>query len=125
MTLDSSQTYKFLRMKSKCDHSVPIFLDQIVENDRDSSSTSFSDNLVDQNFTILHPKHGKLSRIKVLTIQLTVITSYRPKTLIQNGPQTKERAITDKMLNSALADLISIDQTTAFICASVFTRARY
>ena len=68
----------------------------------------------------LHPKHGKLSRIKVLILQLTMITSCRPKTLIQNGPQAKERAITgqakeraitDKMLNSARAELISIDHT--------------
>ena len=29
------------------------------------------------------------------------------------------------VLNSARADLISIDQTTALICASVLTRARY
>ena len=29
------------------------------------------------------------------------------------------------MLNSARADLISIDQTTALRCASVLTRARY
>ena len=67
-----------------------------------------------------------LSRINVLILQLTMIKSCRPKTLIQNGPQAKERAIiTDKMLNFARADLISIDQTTALICASVLTRARY
>ena len=70
----------------------------------------------------LHPKHGKLSRIKVLILQLTMITSSRPKTLIQNGPQAKERATTDKMLNSARADSISVDHTTALICASVLTR---
>ena len=52
----------------------------------------------------LHPKHGKLSRIKVLITQLTMITSCRLKALIQNGPQVKERAITDKMLNSARAE---------------------
>ena len=73
----------------------------------------------------LNPKHGKSSCIKVFIVQLTMITSCRPKTLIQNGPQAKERAITDKMLNSARADLISIDHTTALICASVLTRARY
>ena len=73
----------------------------------------------------LHPKHGKLSRIKILKLQLTMITSYRRKMLIQNGPQAKERAITDKMLNFARADLISIDQTTALIRAPVFTRVRY
>ena len=72
-----------------------------------------------------YPKHGKLSRIKVLILQSTLITSCRPKTLIQNGPQAKERATTDKMLNSARADLISIAHTTALICASVLTRARY
>ena len=59
----------------------------------------------------LHPKHGKLSRIKVLIKQLTMITSCGLKTPIQNGPQAKERAIIDKMLNSARADMISIDQT--------------
>ena len=68
----------------------------------------------------LYPKHGK-----VLILQLTMITSCRSKTLIRNGRQAKERAITDKMLNSARADLISIDHTTALICASVLTRARY
>ena len=52
-----------------------------------------------------------------------MITSCRLEALIQNGPQAKERAITDKMLNSARADLISIDQTTALVCASVLTRA--
>ena len=74
-----------------------------------------------------YPKHGKLSCIEVLISQLTMITSCRPKskTLIQNVPQAKERAITHKMLNSARADLISIDHTTALICASVLTRARY
>ena len=71
----------------------------------------------------LHSKHGKLSRIKVWITQLTMITSCRLEALIQNRPQAKERAITDKMLNSARADLISIDQKTALVCASVLTRA--
>ena len=43
-------------MKNKCDYSFAIILDHSDElfkngNDRDSSSTSLSDNLVDQNFT--------------------------------------------------------------------------
>ena len=46
----------FLRMENKCDYSFAIILDYSDKlfkngNDRDSSSTSFSDNLVDQNFT--------------------------------------------------------------------------
>ena len=48
-----------------------------------------------------------------------MITSCRPKALIQNGPQAKECTKADKMLNSARADLISIDHTTALICESV------
>ena len=112
-------------MKNKCDHSagVTIFLDH-------------GDKLLKMIETIwliktLHPKYGKLSRIQVLITLLTIITSCRFKsqdaTLIQNEPQAKERAITDKMLNSERerADLISIDQTTALVCASVLTRARY
>ena len=100
-------------MKNKCDHSagVTIFLDH-------------GDKLLKMIETIwliktLHPKHGKLSRIKILKLQLTMITSYRRKMLIQNGPQAKEHAITDKMFNSARADLILIDHTTALICTSV------
>ena len=75
-----------------------------------------------------YPKHGKLSRINVLILQsynLTINYDYviQAKTLIQNGPQAKERAITDKMLKSARANLISIDHTTALICVPVLTRA--
>ena len=77
----------------------------------------------------LNPKLGKLSRLKVLILQLTMITSCRPKTLIQNGPQAISERTRNKYnrqnVESARADLISIDQTTALICASVLTRARY
>ena len=53
VTLDPSQTYISANEKQvqpKCHH-ILRSLRLIVENDRDSSSTSFRDNLVDQNFT--------------------------------------------------------------------------
>ena len=55
----------------------------------------------------------------------TMITSYRPRRWFKTDHNAKDRAITDKMLNSARANLISIDHTTALICAPVLTRARY
>ena len=78
----------------------------------------------------LHPKHGKLSRIKVLILQLTINNDYVMQAQDADSKRTtskrtKERAITDKMLNSVRADSILVDQTTALICASVLTRARY
>ena len=75
-----------------------------------------------------YPKPGNRQIVTHKSFDITINTDYvmqACKTLIQNGPQAKERATTDKMLNSARADLISISHTTALICASVLTRARY
>ena len=128
MTLDSSQTYISANEKQVRPETIvsPYSLMKInCYYDRDSSSTitSFSDYLI----KTLNPKHGKLSRLEVLILQLTMITSYRPKTLIQNGPQTKERAIMNNEQNVELraCRFDTIVQTTALLCASVLTRERY
>ena len=114
-------------MKNKCDHSVTIFLDHGDELLKMIEIRTQQVVATIWLIKTLHPKHehGKLSRIKVLITQLTMITSCRLKALIQNDPQAKERAITDKMLYSARANLLSIDQTTALVCSSVLTRARH
>ena len=114
VTLDSSQTYISANEKQvRLDHSVTIILDhwdKLLKMTEIRAQQVLATIWLNKTF---HPKHSKLSRIKVFI------------SLIQNGPQAKECAITDKMLNSARVDLTSIDQTTALICASVITRASY